>query len=1376
MQYTLTKNLLTKLIIAAVALVAASSLLVYFLTLHQVDQKYKALESSGGSVSVNTSDLSKDYVSLKGGNPQAGAIDVSGDIAGNNVQGSTITSTVQDGTSPLNVSSSTLVNNLNADMVDGKHASELNKTTNNITQQTVNNVTNTTTGETIQPGTTGDYYRGDKSWQTLNSSAVGLGNVENTALSTWKGSNQVAILGTVTSGTWNAGSINAAGSITGTTLQGSSLNLGSGAITSGAINGQTISSSANFTGTITVGGTINGATISGGTLSGGNVSGGTVQGGTLSSTAVNGVTTANILVNTGSYSDPSWLQGLAGSKITGDISGNASGLTGTPNITVGTINSGSITTGDAITQTITKNPTIVGTAALSGGADGLFVQGKYAYAVGGANFFVIDVSNPSAPTLVATLTDAARMTHVYGIYVAGSYAYVATGYGGSQGVGDDRLTVIDISNPKSPSIVGSLQDHTNLYYALHVYVSGNYAYVSAPYNNQLTIVDISNPADPLYAGSVQDNTTLYRADGTWVQGRYAYVISHNFNGPGVDYLNAIDVSNPKKPFIVSSLSSTNFRGGDQMYVSGKYAYVPGNANNEPTSGHTMSVVDISNPSSMSIVGSYTSSTYVGSSCYVFGAGKYVYLTSADNNRLTVVDVSNPTSPQMVGSVQDNSYLAGAVFVQVAGKYAYVTTNGYLDIIDITGMDAPSANIGALSVGYARVTENIEIANDAYVRSGLSVGDGGISSNGKVSTPSITVAANTPILAGSTSGASALSPKAIFVRDRYAYVVNSAYNYFLVYDVSNPESTSFPDAGGSGALQIGSGLQSVYVQGRYAYVIDKTGSKLYVVDVSNPASPTLVNGSGNSTGGSPMSVYVQGRYAFVTNSAGAMQAFDISNPASPSLSGFVYTGGGTDVVSSIYVQGRYAYVTDQTGSKLYVVDVSNPASMTVVNGTGTATGGGPDAVYVQSKYVFVTNGYGAMQAFDISNPASPSLSGFVYTGGGTDVVSSIYVQGRYAYVTDQTGSKLYVVDVSNPASMTVVNGTGTATGTSPTAIFVQGQYAYITDNTEILQSFNLGGGYIQQVEIGGIQVGTADIRNNIIVNNDASIAGGLSVTRGEKISGSSSITNTDGDAGLRIIQGGANYAADLLENKTAQTVSNGVINVSNTGATFNTTSGALSSYGGYFSSVSTRSAGTNNLTNVGIYATASGAQVNHAAEFNTPVTDDSTASVIITPTAAGNKGLVVQGYTSQTADLLQGQDSLGNVLFSVDSSGNLTAKSATFTGTLTMNGHIITGNSSGSTTIVAGANAGTGATASISGNDTSGTITVNTGTSPSAGTLATITFISAYGAAPNVVLTPKGNAAATLQYNYGSSTTSFTLNSGTAPAASTTYTYSYMVMQ
>ena len=69
----------------------------------------------------------------------------------------------------------------------------------------------------ITAGTTAQYWRGDKSWQTLDKTAVGLGSVENTALSTWAGSTNITTLGTVATGTWSATAIGATKGGTGQT-------------------------------------------------------------------------------------------------------------------------------------------------------------------------------------------------------------------------------------------------------------------------------------------------------------------------------------------------------------------------------------------------------------------------------------------------------------------------------------------------------------------------------------------------------------------------------------------------------------------------------------------------------------------------------------------------------------------------------------------------------------------------------------------------------------------------------------------------------------------------------------------------------------------------------------------------------------------------------------------------------------------------------------------------------------------------------------------------------------------------------------------------------------------------------------------------------
>ena len=63
--------------------------------------------------------------------------------------------------------------------------------------------------------TSGSYS--DPTWLTISKSFVGLGSVENTALSTWAGSTNITTLGTVATGTWNATAIGATKGGTGLT-------------------------------------------------------------------------------------------------------------------------------------------------------------------------------------------------------------------------------------------------------------------------------------------------------------------------------------------------------------------------------------------------------------------------------------------------------------------------------------------------------------------------------------------------------------------------------------------------------------------------------------------------------------------------------------------------------------------------------------------------------------------------------------------------------------------------------------------------------------------------------------------------------------------------------------------------------------------------------------------------------------------------------------------------------------------------------------------------------------------------------------------------------------------------------------------------------
>ncbi len=216
---------------------------------------------------------------------------------------------------------------------------------------------------------------------------------------------------------------------------------------------------------------------------------------------------------------------------------------------------------------------------------------------------------------------------------------------------------------------------------------------------------------------------------------------------------------------------------------------------------------------------------------------------------------------------------------------------------------------------------------------------------------------------------------------------------------------------------------------------------------------------------------------------------------------------------------------------------------------------------------------------------------------------------------------------------------------------------------------------------------------------------------------------------------------------------------------------------------------------GVYRQGGAAGVSATCAAGTTPNNLTIAGGIVTSAGActgiGASAAIQNGTSPQTADFnitgggviggtlnVSGLSTLGSLTVSgvATFNGTLTVNAAaTFNGTLTVNGHIITGGSTPG--IAANAAAGTGASVGITGNDTAGTITITTGTIGLAtGSLATITFATAYGATPVVTMSPTNASAAMFATYLTPTTASFDINAAVAPGISTTYTYTYHVVQ
>lgn len=139
-----------------------------------------------------------------------------------------------------------------------------------------------------------------------------------------------------------------------------------------------------------------------------------------------------------------------------------------------------------------------------------------------------------SPRVVGRVADSVRLNLPKAVYVSGNYAYVSGGAG--------SVTVIDVSNPTSPLITGYIEDPILGVYpfmggAYSIHVVGKYAYVSGTDTNALIVVDISNPMSPKIAGSLVNLTYMKGAYLLYVSGKYAYVA-----GRWSDSLAIIDIS------------------------------------------------------------------------------------------------------------------------------------------------------------------------------------------------------------------------------------------------------------------------------------------------------------------------------------------------------------------------------------------------------------------------------------------------------------------------------------------------------------------------------------------------------------------------------------------------------------------------------------------------------------------------------------------------------------------------------------------------------------------------------------------------------------------------------------------------------------------
>jgi len=307
-------------------------------------------------------------------------------------------------------------------------------------------------------------------------------------------------------------------------------------------------------------------------------------------------------------------------------------------------------------------PSVLGSLDLTQGfgAEKVAVSGNYAYIVKGSgnpDFFVVDISTPSAPVELASLNVPGNAVDVV---ASGTTVYIATTDNAAE------LVVIDVSIPATPTQIGVYNDSGNEN-GSSLAISGSTVYLGTESGNELLILNVATPATPALLGTL---TTLAGTPRSLDILGSTLVIASSDNG---QEFQLVSVAVPATPTLVGSLDLAGSDDALAVTVTGTTAILG------RTTGDLVTI-DISTPATPAILGTLN----LGGSIYDLSLGnsdQYAFAATANTTtELQVIDIANPGTPTLVAGADTNGELHGIEYVASPEFVVAVGTDGVAEFI------------------------------------------------------------------------------------------------------------------------------------------------------------------------------------------------------------------------------------------------------------------------------------------------------------------------------------------------------------------------------------------------------------------------------------------------------------------------------------------------------------------------------------------------------------------------------------------------------------------------------------------------------------------------------------------------------------------------
>ncbi|MCP4583154.1 MAG: T9SS type A sorting domain-containing protein [candidate division Zixibacteria bacterium] len=588
-------------------------------------------------------------------------------------------------------------------------------------------------------------------------------------------------------------------------------------------------------------------------------------------------------------------------------------------------------------------------SALWTDANEVRVAGEYAYCDFDNGLLILDIAEPSTPTLVSQMPLGGNQRK---LCVSGDYLYIANDIYG--------LQVVDIADPENPVL---LYSYSTEHEAIGISIFEGHAFVTTTWDDESTgddysemlIYDLSNPAEPEQIGQFSAYFSLPFTDvfatdslifATYGGSRLIEGYDITFGGLAVFDMN--DISNPA----MIGDYQTHEAGFNSVFADNEHAFVA-------NSGKGLQIFNVQYLGTIFLESEHSTP---GTAWDISVAGNYAFIADAGEG-IQVFDITDTGSPELTANYQDGHYILN---FDIANDYVFTSSRTSVRIIDISEpFNAFLA--GSITTPYAvdHVSVSGNLAGVSLDNSGFQLID--------IADP------YNPVMAGHSDVSDRVH--ASFLDGDFAYVVDFSSG-FQIFDISYPDNPVL-----EGALYLNGETHDLYIAGDYAYIASGLDG-LRILDISNREQPEVIGSFDYQ--GYAKGVCVSGNYAYATADAFGLRIINIADPSSPQLVSTIETPGRA---SQVCVSGDYAYVADGYNGDLLIIDITNPAFPDLA-GSFDVQGGSVYDVTVSDNFAFVATG--DLQVIDISDSENPVYVAGYNTPG---FVQNIFVADNYIYIAD-----------------------------------------------------------------------------------------------------------------------------------------------------------------------------------------------------------------------------------------------------------------------------------------------------------------------------------------------------------------------------------------